>query len=250
MSIRFPLMLLSAAILSSIVFLLVPFPYKIRIFVGKRLVSYWAKSCCIIYNLKITIVGDKPKVPAGTLVIANHLGYWDIFILASLFPSVFLSKSEVIRLPIIGQGAWAAGVLFVDRSSATSGAKSIRKIAKGITEGATIIAFPEGTTTKEEKIRDFKLGTFKSAVLADIPIQPVAFTMTDFYEEGWHEENMLRHYFRRGGKWKHHTFVAFGNVIRGAGDDAAKVRDKTHTEIVKAFDRATEYKREHFPENT
>ncbi|MCB1201979.1 MAG: 1-acyl-sn-glycerol-3-phosphate acyltransferase [Leptospiraceae bacterium] len=246
-TIRFPAMLLLTAFFTTWVLLLIPFPYKIRIFFGKRLLSYWAKTCCWLYFIRITVVGKKPKVRAGTLVVSNHIGYWDVIILGSLFPTVFLSKAEVKSMPIVGQGAWAAGVLFVDRSSATSGAKSIRNIAKGITQGATIIAFPEGTTTKIPEIRDFKLGTFKSAVLADIPIQPVGFTMTEFAEEGWHDEPMMAHYYKRGGKLSHHAFVAFGELIRAEGDDPAHARDVTKKAVEEAFARANAAKIAKYP---
>ncbi len=217
---------------------LLPFPYKIRIFFGKRILRSWSWSSCKIFNIKVHVVGEKPKVRGGTLAIANHMSYWDIFVLGSLFPTVFLAKIEVRKMPILGLGAWAVGCLFVDRSSARSGAKSIRDIAKGLVQGATVITFPEGATSNVEILREFKVGIFQAAVLDDIPIQSIGFTYTKFATEGWGSEPLWEHIKMTGKMWSHHTYLCFGDVIKAKGEDPRKVRERAQVAVQIAYDNA------------
>lgn len=216
-----------AVIYSTVSGLIIYFlPNKVRIAIGKRVLQFWAKLSCWIFGIRVTIHGERKKVGPGTLVIANHVTYWDIFALGSLFPTVFLSKIEVRHIPVLGTGAWAVGVLFVDRSSARSGAKSIRDITTALKNGSTLISFPEGTTTDEEKLREFKIGIFQAVVKDDIPIQPIAITYEDFKTEGWGKQGMGEHMRQTVPKLRHQAHVIFGEPIYGNGKDPRQVRQE------------------------
>ena len=45
------------------------------------------------------------------LVVANHVGYLDVLVLAALWPAVFVAKSEVRDWPVFGPLTRAAGTL-------------------------------------------------------------------------------------------------------------------------------------------
>lgn len=209
-----------------ITMLLVPFPYKVRIFFGKRILRSWAFLSRLVWGIKLHYVGEKKKVPGGTIVISNHISFWDIFILGSMFPTVFLAKAEVRKIPVLGLGAWAAGVLYVDRSSKRSGAKSIIDGIKSLKQGATVIVFPEGTTSPNEELLAFKPGAFSMAYKAHIPIQPVAFAYEDFENEAWGDLSMGELLKKSGSKWSHHVHVCYGDVIYADQQDPKEFREK------------------------
>src|SRR5262249_38543848 len=64
------------------------------------------------------------------ILVANHLGYLDPLIIASLLPCVPISKSEFAHWPLLGSAARSLGVLFVRRGDAHSGARTLREAAR------------------------------------------------------------------------------------------------------------------------
>ncbi len=71
-----------------------------------------AEGCRRILHLRVEQHGT---FPASGLLVANHLSYLDIVVLAARQPCVFVSKSEVRAWPIFGWCAQLGGTLFVDR---------------------------------------------------------------------------------------------------------------------------------------
>src|SRR5215510_2231410 len=60
----------------------------------------WSKAMAKIIGVKITVQGTPP--PAPFFLVANHLSYVDIIVLASQLDCVFVAKSEIRSWPIIG----------------------------------------------------------------------------------------------------------------------------------------------------
>ena len=56
-------------------------------------------------------VSVKGEFPAHGAVIANHLSYLDIVVLASLHPCVFVSKAEIAKMPVLGWMTTNAGTV-------------------------------------------------------------------------------------------------------------------------------------------
>src|SRR5262245_46919071 len=70
-----------------------------------KIISRWIRgftwSMRRILNIKITIEGDAEQLKrGGYVIISNHL---DGIVLGSLFPVIFVSKSEVKNWPLVGQ---------------------------------------------------------------------------------------------------------------------------------------------------
>ena len=64
--------------------------------------------------------------------------------------------------------------LTLDRENAREAIKSIREGADNIKEGYSMAIFPEGTRSKDGKLREFKKGSLKLATMAKAPIVPVS----------------------------------------------------------------------------
>ena len=61
--------------------------------------SLWAHCSCVLFNIRVETVGDF-KVAEGSLVVANHVGAPDIFVLGKCFPGFFVSKAEIAQWPL------------------------------------------------------------------------------------------------------------------------------------------------------
>lgn len=105
-----------------------------------------------------------------TLVIANHVSVWDVFVQASYGNRGFIAKHTIKSRPIIGFIATQAQSYFVDRFDKDSRNKTvdfIKNRIEGIQRGESynkLVIFPEGTTSNGYAIVSLKLGCFMQNV--------------------------------------------------------------------------------------
>ena len=112
-----------------------------------------------ILNIKVTVAGDAGQIDEGdTVIISNHLGYVDGFVLGSIFPVVFVSKREVKKWPVIGLWATLGGTIFINRQKKGEVGLLVMEMSKKLKEGANILLFPEGRATNGERMLPFTAG--------------------------------------------------------------------------------------------
>ncbi len=215
-------------------FLFVPFPYFIRLFLGKHLLWLWAYLSLKIFGIRVVIHGKKPKIRKGTVIIANHINYFDIFVLGSLTPTVFLAKKEIQSIPMVGWGAYAVGVIFVDRSSRASGVRSIRDMVKKLKEGATVTIFPEGTTAESEIIRPLRKGAFQTAIMANSPIQVAAISYENFPREVWRDISIGKH-LGNNARYPHTVHVVYGETLTPIDSKPDEISGIAEKELNRTF---------------
>ena len=110
-----------------------------------------------ILNIKVTVAGDAGQIDEGdTVIIANHLGYVDGFVLGSIFPVVFVSKREVKKWPVIGLWATLGGTIFINRQKKGEVGLLVVEMSKKLRDGANILLFPEGRATNGERMLPFQ----------------------------------------------------------------------------------------------
>ena len=106
----------------------------------------------------------------------NHQSFFDIVIAFITTPQNirFVAKRVLKSVPFLGWYMWATGMIFVDRSNREQAIKSLAAAGKLIRAGASILAFPEGTRSRDGRVSPFKKGPFVVALQAQVPIVPVA----------------------------------------------------------------------------
>lgn len=136
-----------------------------------RLLQGIAQEVLEVHGVCVEVLGRVPRDPA--LLVANHVSWLDPLVIMAHAACLPVAKSEVARWPIVGWVASAGGVQFVDRGSALSGARLVRTAARALSSGASVLNFPEGTTTQGGSILPFKPGAFRAACAASVPVVPV-----------------------------------------------------------------------------
>jgi 1-acyl-sn-glycerol-3-phosphate acyltransferase len=125
-----------------------------------------------------TVQGD-PKAlrclqTGGALVIANHQSMIDIPLLMSACGPVprFTAKASIRHWPFLGVLLSATGTCFIDRCHPRASHDAMMEWGKtAAVKPSTLIAgFPEGTRSKDGKLRAFKSGLFRTAAAAQLPI--------------------------------------------------------------------------------
>jgi len=133
---------------------------------------WWNNRLCHVFKAHISVQGTINS--SATLIVMNHISWFDIPVLASQKPLHFLSKAEVKSWPLIGWFTKRAGTLFIQRGVTGAAANSLDEITRCLESGGSVVVFPEGTTTDGSELRNFHGRLLQAAIDAQVKIQPVA----------------------------------------------------------------------------
>lgn len=142
-----------------------------------RVGEKWAKyTIHKTLGMNVTINGKEniPNVPC--CYIGNHTSILDIPLLIDSVGKCmgFVAKQEMAKAPILGYWMKQYNCVPLDRENAREAIKVIRQGAENIKNGYSMAIFPEGTRSKDGKLREFKKGSLKLATMAKAPIVPVS----------------------------------------------------------------------------
>lgn len=160
-----------------------------------RFTRHWARCFCFFLNIRVRVTGGG-KLPANALIVANHVGSPDIFVLGSRFETFFVSKEEVRGWPLVGFLTGLGDTIFVNRSRRRQVAATIAEIQNRLADGFSVALFPEGGATDGAEVIPFKSSHFQAAVLAGRPVLPV---MIHYLNGGtpsvacWYNKNFFSH---------------------------------------------------------
>jgi len=127
----------------------------------------WARTLARILGMSIRVEGAPPD---HAVLVANHLSYIDIPLLATQIDAVFVAKSEVASWPVIGHLCRAIDTIFVDRSVKRDVVRVGREIASRIERGLGVVFFPEGTSTDGSVVLPFRASLLEVAAREAIPV--------------------------------------------------------------------------------
>lgn len=136
-----------------------------------RSIERWARWCLPVLGVAVQATG---RPPAGSLVVANHLGYLDILVLASQMPTIFVSKAEVAHWPFMGAVARSAGTIFVKREEKRGLVETARHIEEELRLGSNVVLFPEGTSSGGEQVLPFRPSLLDPAARGGLPVAHVS----------------------------------------------------------------------------
>ncbi|MFB8348651.1 lysophospholipid acyltransferase family protein [Streptomyces niveus] len=152
-----------------------------------RLTRGWTRTVIRAFGLRIRTVGASPapaagtqvstgllpETPGGVLVVANHISWLDIPLVATLFPGRVLAKSDIRRWPVLGTVAARGGTLFVERDRLRALPETVRDVSDALRAGSRVIVFPEGSTWCGRDQGRFTAAMFQAALDAGVPVRPV-----------------------------------------------------------------------------
>jgi 1-acyl-sn-glycerol-3-phosphate acyltransferase len=110
----------------------------------------------------------------GSLLVANHVSWLDVVVLAAAAPARLVAKAEVRGWPAVGALAAASGTIFVDRSRPRALPDTVAEVAAALRAGTSVAVFPEGTTYCGVDRGPFRPAMFQAAVDAGVPVVPLS----------------------------------------------------------------------------
>lgn len=133
-----------------------------------------------ILGVKVIRRYAKELETAGPCVyIGNHQNTYDIFTIAGSNPprTVSMGKKSLKWIPFFGQLYLLSGNILIDRNNRSSAATTLEKAAKQIKErNLGVWIFPEGTRSRGKGLLKFKVGAFKLAMMANVPVATICCT--------------------------------------------------------------------------
>jgi 1-acyl-sn-glycerol-3-phosphate acyltransferase len=127
-----------------------------------------------LFGIKIKLEGEIPRNAKKCFVLSNHQSFVDVpAILYKVFPVAFLAKKSLFKLPYFGALLAYTASIPVERGNPQSNAKLPALIRQRLSQGFPIMAFPEGTRSKDGELLPFKSGIFRIIKKTAVPIFPI-----------------------------------------------------------------------------
>ena len=153
----------------------------------------WSQLTCLILLIPVKIKGkEKINKKTSYVFVPNHQGAFDIFLIYGFLGRNFkwMMKKSLRKIPFVGKACESAGHIFVDRSSPRAIVETMKQAQSSLTDGVSLVVFPEGKRTFTGKMNEFKRGAFLLA--DDLQLSVVPITITGSFE-----------ILPRTGKWIH-----------------------------------------------
>jgi len=134
----------------------------------------WSRLILRTTGVGVRAAGVDRLDPGSSYVLAsNHQSIYDIPIVFDSIPLQLriVAKASLGRFPFLGWHLSRTGHLLVRREN--PGASVFKRMAGLVSDGASLIVFPEGTRSRDGRIARFKGGPFLIAIEAGLPLVPV-----------------------------------------------------------------------------
>ena len=136
-------------------------------------IQEWSKHLLKIFNLELVVLGADLIANTPHLIASNHISWLDIHVINAFKPIRFVAKSEVERWPVFGWMAKQLGTVFIQRDSSRHARQVVIRMSS-VLKAESICIFPEGTSTIGQIVLPFKPNLFESAIVAQVPVYPLA----------------------------------------------------------------------------
>ncbi|CAL9622701.1 lysophospholipid acyltransferase family protein [Streptomyces sp. enrichment culture] len=140
--------------------------------IADGLVRRWCRGLVRAAGVRVRVTGTAPP-EGGLLLVANHISWLDVPLLAAVRPARMLAKQEIRRWPVAGPLAALGGALFIDRDRLRALPGTVARLADALRSGAAVGVFPEGSTWCGRAQGRFRRAAFQAALEAGVPVQPV-----------------------------------------------------------------------------
>ncbi|HNX51107.1 MAG TPA: lysophospholipid acyltransferase family protein [Thermoanaerobaculaceae bacterium] len=189
-------------------------------------IGRWARVGRRCLGLKVSVMGELPA--PGSLVVANHQGWVDVPTIGGIGPCIFAARHDMRSWPLFGALASSGATIFINRQHKRAGVRGIQQVASALEVGATVIGFPEGTSSGTGLL-PFRTGLFEASVISGAPVAPasirylavdgVPLDARTLRVVGWFEgEPFLGHALRLASHRQVTAEVRFGPALPASSD--------------------------------
>ncbi|MEM0961668.1 MAG: lysophospholipid acyltransferase family protein [Bacteroidota bacterium] len=188
---------LTWAAVAALVLFALPVMFTIRLFdrtpsyqrTGRafRVIGSWVTKVNPAWHIEVGGI-DPATLDHPYVVTSNHQSQADIPAISLLpWEMKWVGKKELFDLPLMGWLMHLADDIPVDRKDPDSRASVLHRARRKIENGVSVMFFPEGTRSRDGRVKRFYDGAFRLAIDAGVPVLPIAIdgTMDALPKHGW-----------------------------------------------------------------
>ncbi|MEU1215439.1 lysophospholipid acyltransferase family protein [Streptomyces sp. NPDC005791] len=142
-----------------------------------RLIRRWAYGVVRSFGVRIRVTGcpvERARPQVGELVVAHHVSWLDIPLVAAVLPARMVAKSEIRHWPLLGPLAALGGTLFIERDRLRALPEAVRAVAGALASGSRVAVFPQGSTwCGRSGGGRYRPAAFQAAIDAGAAVRPV-----------------------------------------------------------------------------
>ena len=137
-----------------------------------KLVVWWLRVTCGISH---EVIGEENIPDKPVIALSNHQSTWEtIFLYQLLTPVCPILKKELLSIPFWGWALRLQKPIAIDRSKPREAGKSLLlQGADRLSQGISILVFPEGTRASAGKLGKFSRGGAQLASATETAILPI-----------------------------------------------------------------------------
>lgn len=208
----------------------------------RRALAQWSvRTVCraLLAALGVARCHRGPRPVRGALLVANHLSWLDIVASLAEFRCTCVAKQEVRSWPVIGTIGEALDVVWIDRTRRRDLLRVIPAMTQALSDGRTVLLFPEGTTTDGRALLPFRSALFEAAVRGALPVVPLAISASavagDVDALAWYGNETLVANLRRVASLRRvQLTLHVGAPLSTNGDRKRAARD-AHCEVARRY---------------
>lgn len=136
----------------------------------------WSQLICYTLLIPVKVKGhENINRKTSYVFVANHQGSFDIFLIYGFLGRNFkwMMKKSLRKMPFVGKACESAGHIFVDRSGPRKVLETIQQARNTLTDGTSLVVFPEGARTFTGHMGYFKKGAFQLADELQLAVVPL-----------------------------------------------------------------------------
>ncbi len=170
-ALRLAIFAASSLALAALFFLLLPAtigsPLR-RARLRSWILRVWSRISLRCAGVRLEVLGRPPEGPC--FLVANHIVYVDIWVLAATTGAVFVAQSGIARWPFFGTMASVLSVIFVDRLNNRTLPDVNRRMESALAVGHVIAFFPESKTSSGRGLLRFRSSLLDPAARGGHPV--------------------------------------------------------------------------------
>lgn len=185
---------------------------------------FWASLYTWLNPLWPVEVRGREHVERGAtyVMVANHLSLLDILVMFRLFRHfTWVSKAENFRVPVVGWNMHLNAYIPLKRGDRDSVRTMLARAEGDLRDGISVMIFPEGTRSRDGRLKPFKPGAFELATTTGRPVLPIVMS-------GTRDALPARGFVLRG---RHPITLTVLPPIDAAGQDPVALLERTRSAI-------------------
>lgn len=203
-----------------------------RFYTREQLARRWHR--VLLKILQIEVVTRGVPAQGARILVANHVSWLDIPVIALGEDLRFVSKAEVRDWPIAGWFAASCGTFFLRRGA--GGTKQLTQAIGDYLHRGTVVFFPEGTTTDGRSVLRFQPRLFAAAIETGAAVQPVALRYADAADGGnigpfIGDDDLVSHILRLMRRGPLSVELTYCAPIPSQGQDRTALAQRAHAAV-------------------